>query len=150
MAYSTRRTLASLALASFALALCAVPALAQPDSPAKQVEQRVEEMRTLMLQPDRAKLEAMFAPELTYGHSDGRVQTRAEVVDSLIDGRSKFSMITLSDQKVIPSGDIVVVRHRFVADAVSNGKPGKPDIHVVQVWQNRGGHWLLVLRQAHV
>ncbi len=116
---------------------------------AAPVEQQVEALRKLMINPDRQGLEAIFADQLTYGHSDGRVQTKQAVVDALVNHRSVFHSITLSQQTVTLSGDVAVVRHRFEADAVSNGKPGHPDIKVLQVWQKLGGHWQLLVRQAH-
>ena len=99
--------------------------------------------------PDKQTLEAIFADQLTYGHSDGRVQTKQEIVDGLINQRSVFHSITLSNQTVLISGDVAVVRHRFEADAVSNGKPARPDIRVLQVWQKQGDSWRLLVRQAH-
>ena len=116
---------------------------------AAQVEQAVERLRRLMLEPDRAALEQLLADQLSYGHSDGRVQDKAECIDSLITHRSAFSSITLSDQTIVVSGDVAVVRHRFAADAVSNGKASQPRIAIVQVWQVQAGAWRLLVRQAH-
>jgi ketosteroid isomerase-like protein len=77
------------------------------------------------------------------------VQTKPEVIDSLVNHRSVFHSIALSQQIVTVSGDVAVVRHRFEADAVSNGKPGHPDIKVLQVWHKQGGAWRLLVRQAY-
>lgn len=144
-----RRMLARASVILLGVGLLAPAASAQSQPDAAGVEQRVEELRKLMVSPDQQKLEAILADQLTYGHSDGRVQTKQEIVDGLINHRSVFHSITLSNQTIITSGDVAVVRHRFEADAVSNGKPGRPDIRVLQVWQRQGGSWRLLVRQAH-
>jgi ketosteroid isomerase-like protein len=138
---------ASVTLLGAGLLAPVASAQSQPD--ASGVEQSVEELRKLMVNPDKQTLEAIFADQLTYGHSDGRVQTKQENVDGLINQRSVFHSITLSNQTVLISGDVAVVRHRSEADAVSNVKPARPDIRVLQVWQKQGDSWRLLVRQAH-
>jgi len=113
------------------------------------VEQAGETLRKLMIDPDRAALERVFADKLSYGHSDGRVQTKAEFTDALVNGKSVFKSISLSGQTISFAGDIAIVRHRFEADAVSNGVPARPNIRVLQVWQKQGDVWRLLVRQAH-
>jgi Domain of unknown function (DUF4440) len=94
----------------------------------------------LMISPDRRALEAIFADQLSYGHSDGRVQTKAEFIDALVTGKSLFKSISLFGQTISIVGDVAIVRHRFEADAV---------IKILQVWQKQTGTWRLLVRQAH-
>ena len=108
-----------------------------------------ETLRKLMINPDQPALEQIFADQLSYGHSDGRVQTKAEFVDALVNGKSVFKSISLTGQTISIVGDIVIVRHRFEADAVSNGTPAQPRIKILQVWQKQDGFWRLLVRQAH-
>ena len=146
---TNRRDLAVLTAALLGAALfVGDEAQAQTDD-RQAVEQQIEALRRLMLDPDRAGLEKIFADQLTYGHSDGRVNTKQEYVDALVERRSAFHSITLSKQTIALSGDVAVVRHHFEADAVSNGKPGSPSINVLQVWQKQGGEWRLLVRQAY-
>jgi ketosteroid isomerase-like protein len=113
------------------------------------VEQAGETLRQLMIDPDRAALGRLFADQLSYGHSDGRAQTKAEFTDALVNRKSLFKSISLSGQTISLAGDIAIVRHRFDADAVSNGVPAQPHIRVLQVWQKQGDVWRLLVRQAH-
>jgi ketosteroid isomerase-like protein len=129
-------------------ALSPIRAVAQ-SSDVAIVEQSGETLRKLMINPDWTALEQIFADQLSYGHSDGRVQTKAEFVDALVNGKSVFKSISLSAQTVSIAGDVAIIRHRFEADAVSNGTPAQPRIRVLQVWQKQGGLWRLLVRQAH-
>jgi ketosteroid isomerase-like protein len=148
---TNRRTLAVLTTATLLGAglFTGSQAQAQAGDDRQAVERQVEALRRLMINPDRAALEKIFADQLTYGHSDGRVNTKQEYIDALVERRSAFHSITLSKQTIAVSGDVAVVRHHFDADAVSNGKPGHPSIEVLQVWQKQGGEWRLLVRQAH-
>lgn len=123
-------------------------ALAQTPETAA-VEQACETLRKLMITPDRSTLERIFADQLSYGHSDGRVQTKAEFIDALVNGKSVFKSISMSAQTISLAGDIAIVRHRFEADAISNDVPAQPRIRILQVWQKQGGAWRLLVRQAH-
>ena len=107
-----------------------------------------ERLRQTMIDVDPAVLNELFADKLTYGHSDGRVQTKGEVVASLVEKTSVFHTIEISGQTASLSGDVGIIRNRFVADAVSNGKPSKPDLAVLQLWQWQDGRWRLLARQA--
>jgi ketosteroid isomerase-like protein len=150
-----RRHLA-IALAIAAATACGIAApsgararaRAQASDPAA-IAALVEKLRQAMLSRDMAVLDDLLADELTYGHSDRRVQTKAEFVDAVVTGKSAFNAITISEQTIRIVGDVAIVRHRFEGDTVSNGKPGHPDIRIVQVWQKRGDGWKLLVRQAH-
>ena len=123
-------------------------ALAQTPETAA-VEQACETLRKLMITPDRSTLERIFADQLSYGHSDGRVQTKAEFTDALVNGKSVLKSISISGQTISLAGNIAIVRHRFEADAISNDVPTQPRIRILQVWQKQGGAWRLLVRQAH-
>jgi ketosteroid isomerase-like protein len=148
-----RRHLGALACAGLGAALLAAqPAHAQPASAqhADQaaVTEAVETLRQAMVAADRAKLEAIAADGLSYGHSSGRVEDKAQFVAAIVEGRSVFRSITLTEQTVSLSGDAAVVRHILSAETMDGGRPGTVRIGVLLVWQKQGGAWKLLARQA--
>ena len=141
-----RRTLIA---AAFAASLGASgDALAGPVTDETALAAAAERLRRTMIDVDPAVLKELFSDKLTYGHSDGRVQTKDEVVASLVEKRSVFHTIQISRQTLSLSGDVGIIRNRFEADGASNGKPSKPDLAVLQVWQRQDGRWRLLARQA--
>ena len=44
----------------------------------------VESLRQALVDPDRATLERLSMPELTYGHSSGLVENRTEFIEALV------------------------------------------------------------------
>jgi ketosteroid isomerase-like protein len=114
----------------------------------KAVAAAVEKLRTAMVASDQAALENLAADDISYGHSNGLVENKAQFVDQFVTGKSDFVIITLSDQTVKIVGDAAIVRHRLVADTNNNKVPGKVDIIILMVWQKQKGEWKLLARQA--
>ncbi len=141
-----RRTLITAAFAA-SLGACG-DAVAGPLPDETALAAAAERLRRTMIDVDPAVLNELFSDKLTYGHSDGRVQTKDEVVASLVEKRSAFHTIQISRQTLSISGDVGIIRNRFESDGVSNGKPSRPDLAVLQLWQQQDGRWRLLARQA--
>lgn len=108
----------------------------------------VERLRLAMISPSATALADLFADDLSYGHSDGKLDTKASISGSLLDGSSDFTTIDLSEQTVSVSGDVAIVRHRLVADTNDSGRPGHVKLKILLVWQRQDGDWRLLARQA--
>ena len=137
-----------------ASALCAITvglgseAAAQSDDQTA-VTQAVEDFRKAMLTADRSQLEALSADELSFGHSAGRIETKAQFVAGSTSGRSTWKYITLSDQTTQIVGNNAIVRHILTGDTVSEGKTTAIKIGILMVWQKQGHNWKLLARQAY-
>ena len=101
-----------------------------------------------LLTADRARLDSLCAEALSYGHSAGKVETKAEFIDANIANPPIWKSISLSDQTVRVSGDTAVVRHTMSAETQRDGKVSSVKIGVLLVWQNQAGGWKLLARQA--
>lgn len=131
------------------LALVACGHLGQAQSRDEQeVAAAVLKLREAMVSADKAALESLTAPTLTYGHSNGRIENRAEFVDYLVSGKGDFVTIDLSNQTIIMNGNTAIVRHTLQGDTADGGKPGKVNLHVMLVWTKSGKQWKLIARQA--
>jgi hypothetical protein len=118
-------------------------------SPAKAVEDRVETLRKLMVDPEEKGLNEILSADLSYGHSSGRVEDRASFIRSLLSGESDFSSIELKEQSVRITGNVAVVRHQLIGSTNDKGKaPGSVKIGILLVWVNSNGSWTLLARQA--
>ena len=114
----------------------------------RSVARYVETFRSAMISADSATLLRLTSTGLSYGHSTGRIENRAEFITSLTSGKSDFIDIDLKEQQVTISGNTAVVRHLLHAKTNDNGRPGVTDLRVMQVWQKRKGFWYLLARQA--
>ncbi len=108
----------------------------------------VEDLRAAMVEADRGRLDTLTEPQLSYGHSAGAVEDKAQFIEVIASGRTDYKSITLSDQTVAVAGDLAVVRHVFATDFEGGGRPASARVGVMQVWRRRDGEWRLLARQA--
>lgn len=113
------------------------------------VSQAVEALRKALLDKDKARLEQLTAEQLSYGHSDGRVQTKAEFIDGVLAGKAVVKSLTFPDLKVGLAGNAAVARHIYASESETDGKPNSVRIGVLAVWQKQNGGWKLLARQGY-
>ncbi|HWA33292.1 MAG TPA: nuclear transport factor 2 family protein [Cyclobacteriaceae bacterium] len=116
----------------------------------KDVAAAVESLRATMVDPDKGKLEALVASELSYGHSSGKIDDKTSFIESLMTGASDFASINLTDQTIKVAGTTAIVRHKFAGESLDKAKGTKAPInlHVLTIWQKQGVTWKLLARQA--
>lgn len=114
----------------------------------REVAAAVETLRKAMIDGDRAMLERITDPSLTYGHSGGHLDDQKEFVEKLAGGSSDFVSITLFDQTIKLFGKTAIVRHNLFAETNDGGKPDTVKLKVLLVWQKMHGQWKLIARQA--
>lgn len=114
----------------------------------QQLEVRVEQLRTAMIDADAVQLNELSAKELSYGHSGGHVENQAEFIEKIVSGKSDFVTIEFKEQKINIVRDTAIVRHALVGTTNNQGKPGEVNIGVMLIWQKQHGKWKLLARQA--
>lgn len=130
------------------MALMGLSALAQSKEEAK-VAAQVEMLRVAMIDAKKAVLESLAAEELSYGHSGGHIENKAEFVDKIVSGRSDFVTIAFENQTIKIVGKTAVVRHDLRGTTTDvEGKVSPVNIHVLLVWQKIKGEWKMIARQA--
>ncbi|MEO6916713.1 MAG: nuclear transport factor 2 family protein [Chitinophagaceae bacterium] len=114
----------------------------------KQVAAAVEKLKQALLDGKKGPLEAITADELTYGHSNGRIEDKKAFVLALTSGASDFVTIEFINQTMKVSGNTAWVRHTLNATNLDGGVSGVVKLSVLLVWQKRNGAWKLFARQA--
>ena len=134
--------------ASFALLLAVVaPAYAQSADEAA-VAKAIDVLSKAIVAADKASLEKVTWPELSYGHSAGKVENQKQFIDALV---TKQTVITAIDNAKMSStlvGDIAISRGTMTYMVAGPGAPVKTDLTLLLIWQKRGGEWKLLARQA--
>ena len=146
----TRRDLA--AAGALAVSLSSLfrgsPALAEVGDEVA-VKQNVEALREALLKADKTQLERLSADQLSYGHSDGRVQDKAEFINGVMTRKATVKSITFPDLKVAVAGDAAIARNLYESESETDGKPNSVKIGMLSVWQKQGGNWKLLARQGY-
>jgi ketosteroid isomerase-like protein len=121
---------------------------ASPATDEQDVAKAVDKMTQAMLHKDLKTLGALTSDNVTYGHSSGKIQNKAEFIADIETGRSGFKTLQMLNQKITLDGDTALVRNHFSAQAVNSGVEVPTEIENFQVWQKQHGQWLLIGRQA--
>lgn len=145
----SRRSLAAAASITLAtgLVLGAEHACAQGGDEAA-VAKAVEDLRQAMLVADKDKLLALASDALSYGHSSGKLENKAQYADAIASKKAVFKTLTFTDQTIAVSGSTAVVRNTFTSDVEVDGKVTPTKIGVLQIWTKAGADWKLHARQA--
>lgn len=113
------------------------------------VLEAVVSLNNAMINPSEDALDKIAADELTYGHSGGNIQDKAEFIKDLVHGPFSFESIDISDQSVKVSGDVAVVRHILDSKASDDGTPVHIHLGIILIFQKQNGQWKLLARQAY-
>ena len=145
----SRRQFAFTALATgFLVAL--PPFAAEADEDATIVAKNVAAFRSAQIAADGTALDTLCAAELSYSHSDGRVEDKTTFIANATSGKSKFLSLAYDDLKIRVVGSAAIVRFHWVgeAESIPDGKRSATNLHVLMNWQKQGGEWKLLSRAS--
>jgi ketosteroid isomerase-like protein len=126
-----------------------VPALAEsPDTEA--VAKNVEAFRQAQVAADAKALAALCAAELSYSHSDARVEDKATFIANATSGKSKFLTLEYKDPQIRVVGPAAIVRFHWMAESqvIADGKKNSTNLHILMNWQKQGSEWKLLSRAS--
>jgi len=113
------------------------------------VKQAVEQMKAAYIKQDKAKLDAMTMPQLTYSHSDARIQNKEQFIAGVMERKATVKSLEYPEMTLYVSGNTAIVRHLWVSDTELDGKVTNTKIGVMQVWQKQGDGWKLLARSSY-
>lgn len=123
----------------------AIPAITEADG-----IRIVQEFNDAIINPTVQLLDNLCADELTYGHSSGLIQNKAEFIDDLVNGPYDFKSVTSPELSVEVSENTVIARFIFLATAIKDEKTIEIRLGCIQVFQQtENGQLKLLARQAY-
>lgn len=145
----SRRMLGAAALGAAAALAAVAPASAQsPDDAA--LTAAIETLRQGLFAADKAKLDTVTAANMSYGHSAGRIENKAEFIAAVLARKAVVKSLAFTEPKQAITGTTAIARHFYESESEEGGKTTKIKIGVLQVWQKVDGAWKLYARQAHI
>ena len=113
--------------------------------PKADVLAAMESWKQAMLTKDTAALDRLLHPDLTYSHSDGKTQTKADVLKSPGNNQS----ITFGETTVRIYGDTALIKGPAEFVSISgSGVAATAHLNILQVWLKGPQGWQMVARQA--
>ena len=144
----SRRDLAVTGILALGAVSLIGPALAESGDEGA-VKKAVDDMRTAYLKQDKAALESMTLPQLTYSHSDGRIEDKAKFIEGVMNRKATVKSLEYPELTVAVAGDTAIVRHLWVSETELDGKATNTKIGVMQVYKKQDGGWKLLARSSY-
>ena len=134
------------------LAFALLGTTASLSSPAEDaaVTKNVEDFRQAQVAADAKALDKLCAAELSYSHSDARVEDKATFIANATAGKSKFLSLKYDDVKARVVGAAAIVRFHWLgeSEAVADGKKSSTNLHILMNWVKQGSDWKLLSRAS--
>ena len=112
------------------------------------VKEGVEILRKALLEADKTRLEQVASAQISYGHSDGRVETKEQFINGVMTRKQVVKSLAFPELKVAVVGNAAIARHIYLAESELEGKATTTKIGALQVWQKQDGGWKLLARQG--
>ena len=115
------------------------------DMSEKDVLAAMDAFRKATIARDGAVLKKLLADDLTYTHSAGQEQTKAQYIESIVSGKSVTEALEFTGMTVRTYGDIALVKGRV---DLSHSKTNVVHMNILHVWRHSPSGWQLIARQA--
>lgn len=108
----------------------------------------VKEFHQAMVNKNTGSINQQTDKALSYGHSNGWIETKAEMMKNLETGYISYQGYKEDSITVVINGNMANVR--FIADITATMKAATNNYHlkVLEVWVKKGKRWVLFARQA--
>ena len=136
----------------FILAIClfftTAVTFAQADS--SSLKSAMADLDKAMINKDERALTQLLNADLSYGHSNGWVQTKTELINDLKSGKLTYSKIenTTVTIAAINSNWATIRTNTNATGSSGTGSSFDLKLHVLQVWLKTKNGWQLIARQA--
>ncbi|HZJ60274.1 MAG TPA: nuclear transport factor 2 family protein [Chitinophagaceae bacterium] len=130
----------------FLFAFTSVLANAQTEE--EKLTTALKEFHQALVNKNTASINQQTDKALSYGHSNGFVETKADMIKNLETGFLVYHSFQEDSLKI--TMDESVANVRFTADikAIMNNNDTNVHLKVLEVWVKKGKRWLLFARQA--
>jgi ketosteroid isomerase-like protein len=139
-----------LVLPALAIGLLGVVPAFAASAEEEAVAKKVEAFRAAQVADDAKAFDALCAAELSYSHSDARVEDKATFIANATSGKTKWLSLKYEDPKIRVVGDAAIVRFHWLGEqeVVADGKKNSTNLHILMNWQKQGADWKLLSRAS--
>lgn len=123
-----------------------VHVIAQTDE--EKLVTTVKEFHQNLINKNTISINQQTDKALTYGHSNGWIETKNEMMKNIETGYIKYNSFVEDSVSVSMNGRLASVRFLATIVVDLNGKNGTYFLKVLEVWQRKGKRWILFARQA--
>ena len=109
----------------------------------------MQQLDKALLQKDENVLKSVLHKDLSYGHSNGWIQSKSDIVNDFTSGKLTYNKIENNSSAIITiSKKYATVKTNTNAEGVVNGTAFKLTLHIMQFWIKTKKGWQLIARQS--
>lgn len=112
------------------------------------IKEAVAKLDRALVSKDTISLKKLLHKDASYGHSNGWVENKQDVINHLLSGKLLYKKIESTDLEWKMTKDVASVRSKTELKYVLDGKDGELNLHVLQVWVKTNKGWQLIARQS--
>jgi len=98
---------------------------------------------------DSIVLSNLFARQVSYGHSGGKLENREEAIRNIVHNKSTYTGLEIGPINVLIEGNSAVTRHQLIAEEhKADGTTVPLKLHIIMMWTKEKKSWKMLARQA--
>ena len=109
----------------------------------------MQQLDKALLQKDETVLKSVLHDELSFGHSNGWIQSKDDILNDFKSGKLTYNTIENNSSSIVKiSEKYATVKTNTNAEGVVNGTAFKLTLHIMQFWIKTKKGWQLIARQS--
>lgn len=109
---------------------------------------KMDSLKIALISKDSVVLYSLLAPDVSYGHSNGMIQTREQLIADLMSGVQDYKSIESSNISTSITESAAIVTTNTRVSMLFNTKRLELKMKILLVWIKRNGEWKLAARQS--
>ena len=102
-----------------------------------------------LLQKDETVLKSVLHKDLSYGHSNGWIQSKSDILNDFTSGKLTYNKLENNSSAIIVmTKEYATVKTNTNADGAVNGTAFNLKLHIMQFWIKTKKGWQLIARQS--
>jgi len=108
----------------------------------------VSSLHNALLQKDTVALKELLNDKVAFGHSNGWIQTKHDVIEDFFNGKLSYTKADMAKLMLYINGATGIARYNTTVTGLLNDRPFTLTLQVMQAWVYEKKHWRLLSRQS--
>lgn len=113
-----------------------------------QLKENLRRLDASLISKDSIEIGKLLDEKVTFGHSNGWIESKADVLKDISGGYLVYDKIESADLRIISDKGWASVRMNANVKGTVNSKGFDMKLHILQVWRRVKGEWKLIARQS--
>jgi hypothetical protein len=113
------------------------------------LKNEMQKLDKALLQKDENVLRSVLHKDVSYGHSNGWIQSRSDILNDFTSGKLTYTKIENNSSAIVTiTKKYATVKTNTNAEGVVNGTAFNLKLHIMQFWMKTKKGWQLIARQS--